>query len=96
MKDRAITFTKMARTRNYEFIEMYKKNHPCVDCGNSDIRVLDFDHIGNNKLTEVSKMAKDIWSLDRIKREINKCQIRCSNCHRIKTWERRQIKFAGE
>lgn len=61
----------------------YLKEHPCVDCGESDPVVLEFDHF-KNKSYEVSKMQ---WSYTwpRILEEINKCEVRCSNCHKRKT-----------
>ena len=72
-----------------EFVENYKKSHPCVDCGNSDIRVLEFDHVKNDKEIDISKATRKGWSKERIQLEIEKCEVRCANCHRIVTWERR-------
>jgi hypothetical protein len=72
-----------------EFVENYKKSHPCVDCGNSDIRVLEFDHIGDDKEIDISRATRSGWSKERIQLEIEKCEVRCANCHRIVTWERR-------
>lgn len=59
----------------------------CVDCGNTDIRVLEFDHTGN-KTMGVGTLVRGGWSLQRIKDEISNCEIRCKNCHVIKTYER--------
>ena len=33
-----------SRIKRREFIDIYKEAHPCIDCGNNDIRVLQFDH----------------------------------------------------
>jgi hypothetical protein len=30
-------------------------------------------------------MSSGKWSLDMIKKEIDKCEVRCSNCHKIRT-----------
>lgn len=74
--------------RNKEFIQRYKKIFgKCVDCYISDWRVLDFDHVRGKKTYNVSDMKGS--SIAMIKKEIKKCVIRCSNCHRIKTFERR-------
>lgn len=68
----------------------YLQEHPCVDCGERDIVVLEFDHIGE-KLGDVSTLANGGRSWERIKAEIEKCEVRCANCHRKKTTERRLL-----
>lgn len=58
----------------------------CVDCGNNNPLVLEFDHIDpNEKVHGLSKMVHDCYSWDNILKEIDKCECRCANCHRIKT-----------
>jgi hypothetical protein len=59
--------------------------HPCVDCGENDILILDFDHVTGLKETNVATMANGKTALKRIEAEIMKCVIRCANCHRRKT-----------
>lgn len=65
----------------------YLSDHPCVDCGETDIVVLEFDHVGE-KLGNISTLANDGRSWARILVEIAKCEVRCANCHRLKTLER--------
>jgi hypothetical protein len=67
-----------------EFVCSYLKTHPCVDCGESNIVVLDFDHL-HSKKCEISKMIQNKVSVKTLIQEIGKCAIRCANCHRIKT-----------
>jgi len=67
------------------FLIDYLKKHPCVDCGESDIRCLDFDHVRGKKLKNMSSMKMHANSLDNLKLEIAKCDVRCANCHRKKT-----------
>lgn len=74
---------------NKRFIIEYLKNHPCVDCGNSDIRILEFDHIKGIKSGNVTQMARNGCDTSKLLQEIDKCEIRCCNCHRIATIERR-------
>jgi hypothetical protein len=62
----------------------YLKTHPCVDCGEKDIVVLDFDHL-RDKDKNVSQLFAQGHSWERIEKEINKCAVRCANCHRRKT-----------
>ncbi len=65
----------------------YLLEHPCVDCGNTDIRVLEFDHL-RDKERNISKMLATGCGWDRISAEIEKCEVVCANCHRIRTGER--------
>lgn len=69
-------------TQEYVF-EFLTKN-PCVDCGESNPIVLEFDHIGE-KNKNVSELLYSGATLSRIKKEIALCEVRCANCHRIKT-----------
>ncbi len=62
------------------------KTSSCIDCGIDNPVVLDFDHKNTDeKVHEVSKMLHDGYSWDNILLEISKCDVRCANCHRIKT-----------
>ena len=55
--------------------------HPCVDCGETDPVVLQFDHVRGDKVTDVSEMLGNGTSWENIAREMDKCEIRCANCH---------------
>jgi hypothetical protein len=66
----------------------YLAHHPCIDCGCSDIRVLEFDHVHGNKSNNIARMVGEGFSWSTIETEIAKCKVRCANCHRIKTNER--------
>lgn len=63
----------------------YLLKHPCVDCGETDPIVLQFDHVRGDKFESVSVITASVISLKRLKAEISKCEVRCANCHRIKT-----------
>ena len=66
----------------------YYSKHPCVDCGETDPVVLDFDHKDNtNKINDVSTLISKGYSWNIIENEIKKCDIRCANCHRRRTAE---------
>ena len=70
-----------------QFILTYLSTHPCVDCGEIDKRVLDFDHEGK-KFMGISQMVRNCYSIAAVEREIMACKVRCANCHRIKTFVR--------
>lgn len=59
--------------------------NPCVDCGETDLRVLDLDHRDPaTKRAEVSRLVfRAQWS--RVAAEIALCDVRCANCHRRRT-----------
>ena len=77
---------KYLRYQINSYISNYLLNHPCVGCGEKDLAVLEFDYTGQvPKLKAVSHLIKDQVSLAKIQEEINKCVVRCANCHRKKT-----------
>lgn len=89
-KDKAAKNNKVYKKRNREYILNYLREHPCVDCGNTDLEVLQFDHDDpSEKICEVSIMVT--WSLKTLQAEIDKCTIRCANDHVKRT--RRQFGF---
>lgn len=58
--------------------------HPCIDCGLKDPRCLEFDHVFAEKEGLVSK-AKAAGATLKMKAEMEKCEVRCGNCHRKKS-----------
>lgn len=72
------------RTELYEWLDDYKSNLGCVQCGFSHPGALDFHHLKPaDKELEISRMASCLYSKERILKEIEKCELLCSNCHRI-------------
>jgi hypothetical protein len=71
--------------RNRSYVLAHLADHPCVDCGESDVLVLDFDHVNGAKISSISRMIRDGAALARFQAEIDKCVVRCANCHRRKT-----------
>lgn len=66
----------------------YLLDHPCVDCGIEDPRVLKFDHREPaQKRAAVSWLATVGFNLAAVQAEVAKCDIRCANCHQIRTRE---------
>jgi hypothetical protein len=59
-----------------------------VDCGERDFRVLQFDHVNGEKVAAVSTMLHNGASWKRLMAEVQKCEVRCANCHWRITAER--------
>lgn len=79
----------MQRAAVLEVVGAYLLSNPCIDCGESDPRVLDFDHRdAAEKSAEVMRLAQDGYSLNRVMTEIAKCDVRCRNCHAKVTYSR--------
>lgn len=73
--------------RAREAILGYLHSHPCVDCGTTDVRVLEFDH--RDETLKEFNISHKFWALSvkKLMAEIEKCDVRCANCHRIRTAE---------
>ncbi|MFH2118304.1 MAG: hypothetical protein ABII10_01020, partial [Candidatus Paceibacterota bacterium] len=84
--DKAKKRNKIIKQKKQEFIEDYLKKHPCIDCGETNILVLEFDHRDReNKKNDIADIVKQKLSFVKLIKEISKCEVRCANCHRIKT-----------
>jgi hypothetical protein len=56
----------------------------CIDCGEKDLIVLEFDHVADKKYS-IGYMLRSTFSVEAVEKEIAKCVVRCANCHRRKT-----------
>ncbi len=81
---------EVARMRGYRDenrlrLAEYLAAHPCVDCGETELLMLEFDHHDpDSKRSEVSRLlARKPWA--RVLAEIEMCDVRCVACHRRRT-----------
>lgn len=82
-----ITTQKFQQSRRND-INAIKVARGCSVCGyNAHPAALDFNHVRGEKLFNVSRDTKTAWS--KVLEEIAKCDVLCSNCHRIHTYENR-------
>lgn len=72
---------------NRKVVYDYLNSHPCIDCGNRDWRVLEFDHVRDAKEFNISNLING-YSQEKLLTEIKKCAVRCANCHRLVTASR--------
>lgn len=73
--------TKRNHDRVKNLIYEYKTNKGCSKCSENRHWVLDFHHIDpNEKKFQIGDGGKGGWKKN--KKEIDKCVVLCSNCHR--------------
>lgn len=69
--------------------------HKCIECGNTDKRVLQFDHINGNghkwrmSLTSGFTKLNVLLKLPNLKDEI---QVLCANCNWVKRYENKELR----
>lgn len=86
---RAIADRTAQRTKeNKAYVRALKEASPCTDCKVFyPYYVMDYDHVRGKKTAGLAVIVKGS-SLDTVKAEIEKCELVCANCHRIRTWMR--------
>jgi len=84
-KQRAKVHTHAMRKKIRLWLNEYLRLNPCVDCGEADPVVLEFDHQGDKKFA-IGDAARKGVTLNTVIAEVAKCQVRCANCHRRKTY----------
>ena len=57
------------------------QSHACIDCGKTDIVVLQFDHVRGKKAFNIAESFRKRVTRARLLAEIEKCEVRCANCH---------------
>jgi hypothetical protein len=72
-----------------EWVEEYKAKSKCCVCGENHPATLDFHHKDpTQKDFSISRGGHSIRSLKKVKEEVAKCEIICSNCHRKLHWKK--------
>lgn len=62
---------------------------PCADCHKIfPTQSMDFDHARGSKIDDISRMIRRTYSVDSLLAEIEKCDVVCANCHRMRTTQR--------
>ena len=76
----------LERKRERQMIVLRAFESGCVDCGNLDVRVLEFDHLGD-KEANVAYLVHS-GTVEKLLAELEKCDVVCANCHKIRTYDR--------
>jgi NADPH-dependent glutamate synthase beta subunit-like oxidoreductase len=64
------------------------KSVPCADCNKTfPPCCMDFDHVIGEKIDDISRLARYGYDSSKLLREIEKCEVVCANCHRIRTFD---------
>ena len=74
-----------ARMDLKEIVFNHLSKNPCVDCGETDVLKLEFDHQARKEFNLGKMTVGKKKSVDEIKSEIAKCHVRCGSCHKAKT-----------
>lgn len=80
----------LRKAEHRNIISKLKESTPCADCQQFfPACVMDFDHINGKKKSGIAQMYGYSWEI--IQTELNKCELVCANCHRIRTHKLRCI-----
>lgn len=83
-KSSKLSFEK-ARAKAQQFIDNYKLEKGCKVCGyKTHPEALDLDHRNPEEKKFVVSRKVGNLSLEKLKEEIEKCDVLCANCHRIR------------
>lgn len=83
------------RNKVRKYLQEYKSQKCCADCGeNYPYWMLEFDHLRDKEFT-IGKFSSKTVDIEKIKIEIEKCEVVCSNCHRNRTFNR-NLKGGGD
>lgn len=77
-----------SRTKVRRYIQEYKAGKKCADCGEDyPYWIMEFDHLKDKNFT-IGQFSSTTVDIEIIKKEIAKCDVVCSNCHRNRTFNR--------
>lgn len=93
----AYDYVKALRGEKIAFVQRYRNERGCEECGEKHPAVLDLHHRDPSDKHSLLRMAagrrprgslRDLAWAD-LEAELAKCAVLCSNCHRIIEWEQR-------
>jgi hypothetical protein len=86
-KDKYLLRNKLRREKLRQYVKDLKSKSPCKDCGKHyPYYVMDFDHLGD-KVYMISSLV-NAGRKQALEDGIKKCDVVCSNCHRMRSHSR--------
>lgn len=94
-KQKYIDSVRDRRQKCRLYVIQVKDNAECADCEETFPHyIMDFDHVSGKKVGNISDLARE-GSMELLLKEIAKCDLVCSNCHRHRTWMRSKNNVRG-
>ena len=83
--DKAAVRGRIAYAAARDYVRCYLLTHPCIDCGEPDLVVLQFDHCRGVKKDSIAHMVRSGPAIKTLEAESAKCDVVCANCHARRT-----------
>lgn len=87
-KEKYLEKAKISNKKLRDWYVDLKSKLSCESCGESHISCLDFHH-KNPKEKEIALGSAMSYSKEKVNKELEKCIVLCSNCHRKLHWNER-------
>ena len=91
-KKNFLSYQRKKRESLRDYINSVRQKSGCMKCGESHVAVLDFHHVRGRKSFSIASYNDNCASRDKIDKEIKKCIVLCSNCHRKLHYEKKQLR----
>lgn len=87
---RAVVCNRKRKLKRRKILDEIKLKSGCVDCGYRKRAIaLDFDHVRGVKTFNIARAMGEMRPFELILEEVMKCDVRCANCHRVVTEDRK-------
>jgi hypothetical protein len=87
----------LVRKMNLKALMIQLRSNPCMDCGGTfRTCAMDFDHRDPTTKRWMPSHLPGHGSLRLMQEELAKCDLVCSNCHRVREETRREVRRAAK
>jgi len=94
-KEKNLARFKVYRNKIKDFLREYKQERGCADCKEMyPYWMLQFDHLGDKEFT-ISQWSRTSVTIEEVKKEVEKCEVVCANCHANRTHVRKTTDGGG-